>query len=92
MKHSIAILFFLFSTGLLIAQNTVSFEVKEKSGEPLIGATLRIEGTAFGTVTNKEGNAKLENLPNGEIEFIISFVGYEEKKYHYSFRKTTIKL
>ena len=80
MKQIFAILLFLFTSGILLAQNTVSFEVKEESGEPLIGASVVIEGTTNGTITNQEGIAKFENLPDGEFEFIISFVGFEEKE------------
>jgi iron complex outermembrane receptor protein len=85
MKHIISSLLFLFTSGIILAQNTVSFEVKEESGESLIGASVVVEGTTNGTITNTEGIAKLENLPDGEIEFVISFVGYEEKEIELSF-------
>ncbi|GAO27673.1 TonB-dependent receptor [Geofilum rubicundum] len=85
MKYLISSLLFLFSSGIIFGQNTVSFEVKEESGESLIGASVVIEGTTNGTITNAEGIAKFENLPNGEIEFVISFVGYEEKEIELSF-------
>lgn len=85
MKYLISSLLFLFSSGIIFGQNTVSFEVKEESGESLIGASVVIEGTTNGTITNTEGIAKFENLPNGEIEFVISFVGYEEMEIELSF-------
>lgn len=85
MKQTFTILLLLFSTGLLFAQNKITFEVKEESGESLIGASVIIEGTTTGTITNNEGFARLENLPNGEIEFVISFVGFEEKEITLSF-------
>lgn len=85
MKHIISSLLFLFISGIIFGQNTVSFEVKEESGESLIGASVVVEGTTNGTVTNIEGIAKFENLPNGEIEFVISFIGYEEKEIELSF-------
>ncbi|MCU4173987.1 TonB-dependent receptor [Carboxylicivirga sp. N1Y90] len=85
MKYLISSLLFLFTSGIILGQNTVSFEVKEESGESLIGASVVVEGTTNGTITNTEGIAKFENLPNGEIEFVISFVGYEEKEIELSF-------
>ena len=85
MKYTISSLLFLLSTGIILAQNTVSFDVKEETGEPLIGASVVIEGTTNGTITNTEGIARFENLPDGEIEFVISFVGYEEKEIELSF-------
>jgi iron complex outermembrane receptor protein len=91
MKYTILTLLFLFSAGLLFAQNNVSFEIKEESGEPLIGATLIIAGTTNGTITNTGGVAKFENLPNGQIEFIISFIGYKEKRITISFPNSNNK-
>ena len=85
MKYLISSLLFLFTSGIILGQNTVIFEVKEESGESLIGASVVIEGTTNGTITNTEGIAKFENLPNGEIEFVISFVGYEEMEIELSF-------
>ena len=81
MKQTFTILLLLFSTGLLFAQNKITFEVKEESGESLIGASVIIEGTTTGTITNNEGFARLENLPNGEIEFVISFVALKKRNY-----------
>lgn len=89
MKYLISSLLILFSSGIILAQNSVSFKVKEESGESLIGANVVIEGTTNGTITNTDGIAKFENLPNGEIEFVISFIGFEEKKSNYHFPKTT---
>ena len=92
MKQIFAILFFLFTSGILLAQNTVSFEVKEESGEPLVGASVVIEGTTNGTITNQDRIAKFENLPDGEFEFIISFVGFEEKEIEISFPRDNNKV
>ena len=85
MKYLIAIFLLISTTGLAQSQNTVSFKVKEKSGEPLPGASVVIEGTTSGTITNADGIAILENIPNGKIEFVISFIGYEEKEIALSF-------
>ncbi|QQS52701.1 MAG: carboxypeptidase-like regulatory domain-containing protein [Bacteroidota bacterium] len=48
---------------------------------PLIGATVMINGTTpkIGTVTNAEGNYRLENVPIGRITLEISYLGYESK-------------
>ena len=52
MKQTFTILLLLFSTGLLFAQNKITFEVKVESGECLIGASVIIVGTTTGTITN----------------------------------------
>ncbi len=73
---ALTILFANFS----FAQNAITFEVMDESGEPLIGANIIIPGTTTGTVTNSEGIALFKDLHDGKIDFLISFVGYEEQK------------
>ena len=75
MKYLISSLLFLLLPGVILAQNSVSFEVKKESGERLIGASVVIEISSNGEITNKDGIAKFEDLPNGELEFVTSFVG-----------------
>ncbi len=43
-------------------------------GEPLIGASVSIEGTAAGTVTDLEGEYSLSGVPEGAT-LVLSFVG-----------------
>ena len=85
------LLFLLFS-GILTAQNKVSFQVNGESGESLIGASVIIEGTSTGTVTDTEGLAIFSNLPDGKMTFVISFVGYETKAIDLSFPTDNNKL
>jgi iron complex outermembrane receptor protein len=85
MKQLFTILFLLSTSSLLLAQNKVSFNVKEESGEALIGATVVIEGSTKGTITNSEGIADFEDLPDGKIDFVISYVSFEEKELTLSF-------
>lgn len=65
----------------LSAQNiTVSGNVKDIHGEPLIGATIKLsQQTQIGTITDADGNFALANIPpNGTLE--VSYVGYTTKK------------
>lgn len=53
----------LLSAGMLctmgaLAQSVVQGTVKDKSGEPLIGATIQIKGQQGGTVTDLDGDWK----------------------------------
>ncbi len=91
MKNILSVLLLLFSAGTLFSQNNVSFEVKEESGDFLIGASVVIEGTTNGTITNTKGIAKFDNLPDGEYEFVISFIGYEEQEVELSFPESNNK-
>lgn len=49
--------------------------VAGENGEPLAGATIRIKGQNAGTVTNAEGEFKLEVKANDVL--VVSFVGYQ---------------
>ena len=46
-------------------QNSCKGTVKDASGEPIIGATIRIDGKTGGTVTDLDGNFVLNNLTKG---------------------------
>lgn len=77
--------YILFISGLLVfnqavSQNSVTFKVKEKTGESLIGASIVIEGTTHGTITNANGIASFDHLQDGTYVFVISYVGYEKKE------------
>ena len=48
------------------------------SGEPIIGATIREQGTTNGTVTGIDGGFSLDVADNVNLE--ISYIGYETRK------------
>jgi hypothetical protein len=59
------------------AGNQVSGRVVDKaSREPLIGATVMVEGSTIGTVTDLDGNFTLPVQPMGQ-QLTISYVGYQ---------------
>ena len=80
MRNTLFILLAFLSSSFTYAQNTITFEIRDESGNPLIGATVIVEGTSTGTIANAQGVAKLDNIQDGQLEFDISFVGYEEYK------------
>lgn len=47
------------------------------SQEPLIGATVRIEGTPFGATSDIRGRYRIANLPAGAYRVSFSYIGYE---------------
>jgi hypothetical protein len=75
------LLAFLLSCSSVFAQNkfTISGTIKDaRSGETLLGATVRIEEKAsIGISSNEYGFYSL-SLPKGSYTFKISFVGYTE--------------
>lgn len=77
MKYQLTFLLAFLMSTLAYGQSAVTFILSEGAGTPLTGATVVIEGTTTGTVSNTEGIARLENLSDGRMVFNISFVGYE---------------
>ncbi len=64
-------------TGSLFAQGTVTGKIKDDmTGEPLIGATVVLDGTTTGATTDLDGVFKLD-VPNGTQKLKISYVGFE---------------
>lgn len=60
-------------------QNTVTGTVEDqRTGEPLIGVSVIIKGTSQGTITDVEGNYRVE-APNDAI-LVFSFIGYAGKE------------
>ena len=56
----------------------VSGTVVDETGEPLIGATVLVKGTANGTATDLDGNFTLK-APQGAT-LTVSYVGYQPKE------------
>ena len=56
------------------AQITVNGNVKDATGEPVIGASVRVVGTTIGTTTDFDGNFTLSNVQQG-AKLQVSYVG-----------------
>ena len=61
------------SVGVALAQNTISGTVLEEDGEPLIGATVMVQGTKQGTQTDTNGRFSI-SVPAGK-KIVISYIG-----------------
>lgn len=55
--------------------NNVSGVIKDADGEPLIGATVLVQGTSIGTITDIDGKYSL-NIPPDPATLVISYVGF----------------
>lgn len=55
---------------------TITGKVFDKMGEPIIGANVLVKGTTNGTITDIDGNFKLEDVPEGAI-LQISYIGFK---------------
>ena len=65
--------------GMSIAQRTVSGQVHDDQGTPLIGANVVVKGTTVGTVTDFDGNYSL-TLPDGGTTLVITYTGYSTQE------------
>lgn len=67
--------------GMAMAQspNVTGRVLSAEDNEPIVGATVQIEGTNNGTVTDLDGKFTL-NLPSSAKILVISFIGMETQK------------
>ncbi|MBQ0015542.1 MAG: SusC/RagA family TonB-linked outer membrane protein, partial [Bacteroidales bacterium] len=64
----------------VMAQTKVSGVVIAKDdGLPMIGATVKVEGTSLGAVTDINGRYEIKNLPKEAKSLVFSFVGYKSQ-------------
>lgn len=76
--------FLLFIFVLVLLQNEIYSQTgvlsgtvsDAKTGEPLIGATVILEGTTIGSATNNDGRYFIRNIPAKSYNITVSFIGY----------------
>ncbi len=67
---------FLFPTSAMAQDLSIKGKVTDKTGEPVIGASVLVQGTANGAVTDIDGEFVLSNVPSNAT-LRVSFVGYK---------------
>jgi len=79
-KIGLVVISFIFLTASSFAQKgTLRGKIIDKgTGETLIGATIMVEGTTNGTISDFDGNYSLTLNP-GTYKIRVSFVSYEKK-------------
>ncbi len=63
----------LFPLGAM-AQSIVKGTVNDEAGEPIIGATVKVQGTNAGAITDFNGNFSVQAASNATLN--VSYVGY----------------
>ncbi len=72
---SLLLMLLLFPVMSVMAQTTtVKGIVTDTSGEPLIGVSVIVEGTSFGTQTNIDGEFSIKANPGDKLNF--TYIGY----------------
>lgn len=74
-----SILYFLFLLALSInAQQIKGRVIDAKTSEPLEGASIYLEGTTYGTISNTDGNFTLTTRQILSSPLVITFLGYSD--------------
>ena len=66
------------SVGAFAQQITVNGHVKDATGEPIIGATVRIVGQSGGVVSDFDGNFTIEAASGSTLS--VSYIGYQTQE------------
>ncbi|NJK87826.1 MAG: carboxypeptidase-like regulatory domain-containing protein [Bacteroidales bacterium] len=82
MARRFSMLYFILSffTIAMYSQNGViqGTITDSETDEGLIGATIVIQGTTKGTITDFDGNYALTNLNTGTYNVVISYISYDQ--------------
>lgn len=71
----------LMTASMAFAQQDVTGTVIDSdTGEPLVGAAVKVEGTTLGTLTDINGKFTLKNLPKSAKMVVVSFMGMNTVK------------
>ena len=76
---TVVLLALLALPGVALAQGTGTVAgriVDAQTGETLIGANVRVEGTTLGAATNIDGEYRIIGIPVGEYAVTASYTGY----------------
>jgi len=73
------ILFLLFATSTFYfhAQTTISGKVVDTKNNPILGASVYLDGTYDGTSTNEKGDFLFKTEEKGTQTLVVSFVSFE---------------
>ncbi|MFK7903638.1 MAG: carboxypeptidase-like regulatory domain-containing protein, partial [Chitinophagales bacterium] len=84
MKYLIQNLIIVFFLGIGTisshAQHTIFGTVTTEEADPIVGANIVLTNTFGGTVTDENGQFRLENLRTGTYQLQISFIGFQTYK------------
>ena len=81
MKIKLLFLSFFIATAAIAGPGVIRGSIKDaKSKDPLIGATVLLEGTQIGVAADVDGKFEIPGVPAGTYKVIVSFVSYKNKE------------
>ena len=60
------------------AQNVISGTVYDETATTVPGAHVFLNGTTYGTLTDKDGSFQLDDVPDGVYQLVVKFLGYKD--------------
>jgi TonB-linked SusC/RagA family outer membrane protein len=76
-KASLLLIACLFFASAAMAQFTISGNITDNGGEPLIGVSILVKGTTTGTVTDFNGDYTLDVRSGSSATLLISYTGFK---------------
>ena len=65
----------LMTAATASAQKRVTGRVLDTNGEPVVGASVRVEGHKGATITDAKGNFVLSNVPSSATKLKVNYIG-----------------
>ncbi len=80
MKRVFLLTLLLFTANVVFSQMLLTGTITDENGNPLPGASVVIENTFAGTLSDDEGKFQFPSLPKKEFVLKVSFLGYESQR------------
>ncbi len=83
MKRTLLLIVALLVPGILAAGTVGKISgriIDRETKEPLVGATVMLEGTSMGAATDRDGSFYILNVPAGAYTLLARMIGYGEQK------------
>jgi len=77
-RKALLTIVFTIVTVVCFAQSVITGTVKDSSGQPLPGVSIKVKGSTSGTTTNNSGNFSIKATQ--QITLIFTFIGYQTKE------------
>lgn len=71
----------MISASMAFAQKTVTGQVIDAgTGEPVIGASVKVDGTSLGAATDVNGQFSIKNVPDVAKKLQVSYIGMKDQE------------
>lgn len=90
-KSSVMLLMMLLAASAVMAQLTVTGNVKDNVGQPLIGVSIVVKGTSNGTTSDLDGNFTLQ-IKGESANVMFSYTGFKTTEMVVNSSNSTVDL